>query len=258
MPVDRNTAMRELIRRGAITQDQAAQLGYQPPQDMGGMEVLGGGYKRAPTGQLFKEGRSGSMTRVAGPTDGMIDKATEDLAGANAALQALDRVDKAYRASRYLGPGAALLNPELGQAIEDLTLRLKEKPYNLGVLNGPDLQIMRRVVGDPTSAKYLTFGDNFARELRGLARIIGDDYRSKAQKYEATGGRTDGLNLPLYQAPDSRYTKDQWGTKGKVPRDVYEGAVGMMSGSRSPAPAEPQGQGQTFDTPAGTVIVRPR
>ena len=59
-------------------------------------------------------------------------------------------------------------------------------------------------------------------------------------------------------APDSRYTKDQWGTKGKVPRDVYEGAVGMMSGSRSPAPAEPQGQGQTFDTPAGTVIVRPR
>ena len=258
MPVDRNTAMRELIRRGAITQEQAAQLGYQPPQDMGGMEVLGGGYKRAPTGQLFKEGRSGSMTRVAGPTDDMIDDATKDLSGANAALQALDRVDKAYRKSRYLGTGAALMNPELGQAIEDLTLRLKEKPYNLGVLNGPDLPILRSIVGDPNSAKYIAFGDNFVRELRGLARIIGDDYRTKAQRFEATGGKSQGLNLPLYQAPDSRYTKEQWGTKGNVPRDVYEGAVGMMSGSRSPSAAEPQGQGQTFDTPAGTVIVRPR
>lgn len=257
MPIDRNVAMQELIRRGALTEQQAVQAGYQAPKDMGGMEVMGGGYKRAPTGQLFKEGRSGSMTRVAGPTDTQIDKAAGDLTGANDALMALDRVDKAYRKAGYLGPGAGLLNPELTQSVNDLAMRLKET-YNLGVLNGPDLPLLRTIIGDPGKLKYMALGDNFSRELRGLARIIGDDYRSKAQKFEATGGRSDALSIPLYQAPDSRYTKDQWGTKGKVPRDVYEGAVGMMSGSRSPSAAEPQGQGQSFDTPAGTVIVRPR
>lgn len=259
MPVDRNTAMRELIRRGAITQEQAAQLGYQPPQDMGGMEVLGGGYKRAPTGQLFKEGRSGSMTRVAGPTDTQIDKVAGDLTGANDALMALDRVDKAYRRAGYLGPSAGLVTPELMQSVNDLAMRLKET-YNLGVLNGPDLPLLRTIIGDPGKLKYMALEDNFSRELRGLARIIGDDYRAKARKFEATGGKADALQIPLYQAPDSQYTPEQWGTRGKVPRDAYEASVGLMTGSRRPSQPQPrpQGGGQTFETPAGTVTVRPR
>ncbi len=226
-------------------------------KDAAGMDVLGGGYKRAPTGQLFKEGRSGSMTHIAGPTDTQIDKAAGDLTGANDALTALDRVDKAYRRAGYLGPSAGLVTPELMQSVNDLAMRLKET-YNLGVLNGPDLPLLRTIIGDPGKLKYMALGDNFSRELRGLARIIGDDYRAKARKFEATGGKADALAIPLYQASDSRYTPEQWGNRGKVPRDVYESAVGMMSGSRTPDRQEPQGSGQTFDTPAGTVTVRPR
>lgn len=254
MPIDRNVAMRELIRRGVLTEQQAKQAGYAPPTDMGGMEILGGGYKRAPTGQLFKEGRSGSMTRVAGPTDAMIDKAASELTGANDALMALDRVDKAYRRAGYLGPGAGLVNPELMQSVNDLAMRLKET-YNLGVLNGPDLPLLRTIIGDPNKLKYMALGDNFQRELRGLARIIGDDYRSKARKFEATGGNADALQIPLYQAPDSKFTPEQWGTRGGVPRG---GFAGMMTGTQQPSPQAPRGGGQTFDTPAGTVVVRPR
>jgi len=223
MPIDRNLALQELMRRGALTQEQAAQAGYQPPRDMAGMEMLGGGYKRAPTGQLFKEGRSGSMTRVAGPTDGGIDTATQSLGKINAALQALDRTDKAWRSVGSYGPmikfddnGAVLQ-----QEVQNLGLMLKERPYNLGVLNGPDLMLIRQILNDPTEFKITSLPKNFNRTLKNLARILGDTYRNEAASFKATGGNPDALQK-LYQATDSRYTPQQWGNQGLVPRNALD------------------------------------
>jgi hypothetical protein len=60
---------------------------------------------------------------------------------------------------------------EMGNAYNNMMLQAKEA-YNLGVLNGPDYQILQNVVRDPTSmAGAITSKDAMAKQAQELSRI---------------------------------------------------------------------------------------
>jgi hypothetical protein len=64
---------------------------------------------------------------------------------------------------------------EMGNAYNNMMLQAKEA-YNLGVLNGPDYDILQRVVRDPTNPSSLLFSnkalDRQAESLRTTAKNI--------------------------------------------------------------------------------------
>lgn len=74
---------------------------------------------------------------------------------------------------------------EMGNAYNNMMLQAKEA-YNLGVLNGPDYDILQRVVRDPTNPSSLLFSnkalDKQAESLRNTARtIVGNAYISQGR-----------------------------------------------------------------------------
>lgn len=188
--------------------------------DSGGMDILPDGYRRNEIGKTYKMGPRGGMEQVAGPNDTMINEAMKSTTGVNRAMEGIDAFDKQFRKVKVSGPFGMFTNPkELAvaqQTATDLMLRLKEQPYNLGVLNGPDLEILQRVIADPGSLKDSAFRQTVMPRLNNLARMMGNQYRSNADQFQASGGRAQALP-PLYRAPDSQYTPDEWGKQGRVP-----------------------------------------
>lgn len=93
-------------------------------------------------------------------------------------LEALSNVSKALDAfeSNLSSTGSVVMpsvaKDQLQTDYENLQLQLKEL-FNLGVLNGPDLQLMRRIVGDPTSlqGRLKAAGSAGAQQTRSLAQV---------------------------------------------------------------------------------------
>jgi hypothetical protein len=187
--------------------------------DAGGLQVLGQGYKRNPSGKVYREGPRGGFEQVSGPNDTMIKEATTAATGVNSALAGIDRVDQQLAATKDIGPLGWITNPKsiavLEQSVRDLQLRLKEQPYNLGVLNGPDLMLIEQIVANPSKLKNAAFRQAIAPRLANLADILGDQYRSEAERFGAQGGAETVLP-PLYQSPRSRYSREDWGRQGRV------------------------------------------
>lgn len=201
-----------------------AQLGNPSNTESGnviGLEDLGGGYKRNQFGQVFREGPRGGISKVSGPNDTMVTEAATQAKGLSGALASIDRLDKQLRNVKTLGPTGIIMNPKefavAQQTAKDLMLRMKESPYNLGVLNGPDLQIMNDIIADPGALKSMAFRQTVTPMLRNLASIVGENYRANEDQFKAVGGMPRVM-VPLYQAPDSRYSKDQWGKSGRIPQ----------------------------------------
>jgi hypothetical protein len=74
---------------------------------------------------------------------------------------------------------------EMGNAYNNMMLQAKEA-YNLGVLNGPDYDILQRVVRDPTNPSSLLFSNNAldkqAESLRNTAKnIVSNAYTSQGR-----------------------------------------------------------------------------
>lgn len=99
---------------------------------------------------------------------------------------------------------------ELGAAHTDLMMELKEL-FNLGVLNGPDLELMLKVVNDPTTisagiksglSQLMGTGDPFQAQL-DLVRKKYDEARKKARemyrgnKVPESAVQTQSQNDPL-------------------------------------------------------------
>lgn len=185
-----------------------------------GFADMGGGFFKSPQGQLYRAGPKGGFSQVGGPTREQVAKAAENTTGVNEALGALNMFDEKVRTLKTPGPLGWFTNGddlnEASQLAEDLMLRLKEKPYNLGVLNGPDREILLRVVNDPTALKDAVFRKSVAPKLRNIAAKLGDTYRNEANAFQATGGNP--FAMPgLYQSPSSVYSRDEWGKQGRVP-----------------------------------------
>lgn len=75
---------------------------------------------------------------------------------------------------------------EMGNAYNNMMLQAKEA-YNLGVLNGPDYEILQRVVKDPTNITSLAYTNNAlsrqADSLRNTAKtIVGNAYMSQGRE----------------------------------------------------------------------------
>lgn len=196
--------------------------------DAGGLQVLGGGYKRNQVGQTYREGPKGGFQQVAGPNATMVKEATERTKGTNNALQGIERVDEQLGKIRTIGPLGWITNPQdlavLQQSVRDLQLKLKEQPYNLGVLNGPDLMLIEQIVADPGKLKNAAFRKTIAPRLANIAAILGNTYRSEAESFQAMGGTPEALP-PLYQSPRSQYKREEWGHQGRVPAKKSGGAA---------------------------------
>lgn len=206
------------------------------PVNEAGLEQLDGGYLRNAYGATFKEGPRGGINQVGGPSNTKADEYGKELTGLNTALAGIDRVDRQLAQTKGLGPMGWFTNPTdlavLNQSVKDLQLRLKEQPYNLGVLNGPDLDILESVVANPNQLKSAAFRQTLQPRLKNLSAIIGEQYRGKAQSFDAVGGRSSALP-PLYRSPRSQYSADEWGHDGRVPakKDAPAGqAAGVFKG----------------------------
>jgi hypothetical protein len=190
----------------------------------GGMAQMGGGYYESPQGRKFREGPKGGFQQVGGPTQTQVDSYSTKSTKINESLGSLDALDKKLRATETIGPFGWLKNPndlsELEGLNKDLLLRLKEQPYNLGVLNGPDLQIMEEVLGNPAKLKDAAFRKGFEARLRNVAASLGRTHRNDVQSYGAIGGRPSAIPN-LFRSPDSTYTPEEWGQRGLVPPNRY-------------------------------------
>jgi hypothetical protein len=215
-----------------------------------GMADMGGGIFKNLNGQTWREGPHGGFTMIAGPTTAEVDKHAGKANQINASLRGVDALDKKLRSTRTIGPLGWVANPNDLSELEGLNAnllgRLKEQPYNLGVLAGPDMGIMEAVSGNPAKLKDAAFRRGYQAKLRNVARDLGNGYRDEAKAVESTGGRRSVLPN-LYQAPDSSYTPEEFGSDGLVPASRYGGNAGartnVFSRGATPQPAQPKAAG---------------
>jgi hypothetical protein len=208
----------------------------------GGLAVMGGGYYESPQGRKYREGPKGGFTQVAGPTQAQVEDYSSRASQVNKALGKLDAVDQQLRRTKTIGPFGWATNPtdiaSLSQMVRDLQLSLKEQPYNLGVLNGPDLQLLEQVVANPDQLKSAVFRQTLYPRLQNMAKILGDSYRGDMSSYQAIGGRPAAMPN-LFRSPSSQYTAEEWGSQGVVP------TLKSTSAGRPPIPRRPAGPAAT-------------
>jgi len=225
-----------------------------PTTDAGGMEMLGDGYRRNTIGQTFRAGPRGGFQQVGGPTMTMANDARGQAQGLNTALAGIDRVDRQLKNTKDIGPLGFLTNSSdisvLTQSVKDLQLRLKEQPYNLGVLNGPDLDLLESIVADPSQLKSAVFRQSIGPRLANLSSIIGDQYRSGADSFKGIGGRTEVLP-PLYRSPTSKFTPEEFGRDGRVTPEA-------MARKPGAAPSRPVSPALASRTPAARDAYKAR
>jgi len=201
-----------------------------------GFKPLGDGMYADPQGRKYKEGPKGGFSKVGGPSEEVINTSTKNLAAANNALSGIDRVDEHLRKTKNIGPLGIFMNPTematLTQSVKDLQLKLKEQPYNLGVLNGPDLALLEDIVANPAQLKSAVFRQTVLPRLANLASIVGNGYREEAARFGALGGNPE--MIPLYRSPRSKYSKEEWGTQGKVPPEAMKRGSPAAAGSKRP------------------------
>jgi len=100
---------------------------------------------------------------------------------------------------------------EMGNAYNNMMLQAKEA-YNLGVLNGPDYDILQRVVRDPTNPSSLLFSnkalDKQAENLRTTAKnIVNTAYITQGRDVPADVARK--LVKPEVNKPLQSFNTDQ-------------------------------------------------
>jgi hypothetical protein len=187
----------------------------------GGLAIMGGGYFKNAQGTQFRQGPQGGFPEVGGPSRTMVEKYAATASGLNDSLEQVDALDKGLRAVKRTGPLGFLTNGndlvEAEQLAEMAQLLLKENPYNLGVITGPDRMILQRIVSDPSSLKDAMFRKSVTPRLRNIAAQLGRKYRNSGESFRAVGGNPNALPN-LFQAADSQYTPQEWGRRGLVPR----------------------------------------
>lgn len=108
--------------------------------------------------------------------------ATKQVTGATNLKDAIDNYKSKLEGFSTLDMAKPNARAEMGNAYNNMMLQAKEA-YNLGVLNGPDYQILQSVVKDPTSASALLVGkktlNQQANDLSKQADvIIGNVYKT--------------------------------------------------------------------------------
>jgi hypothetical protein len=213
-----------------------------------GYAELGGGFYESQQGQKFRTGPRGGFNKVGGPTDTALAKAGEVGKGVNNALALLDQFDKGMRQVKT-GPLGWLANGNDLAAVSGLAnqllLNLKEEPYNLGVLNGPDEVILRKVITNPESLRDAVFRDSVIPRLQNIAAELGRRYRTTRGGFAASAGTPRRRSRNLFQAADSQYTPRPVGREGLVPPNIYKGQRDRT------CPTRPRPRWASWRTPPG-------
>jgi hypothetical protein len=126
---------------------------------------------------------------------------------------------------------------EMGNAYNNMMLQAKEA-YNLGVLNGPDYDILQRVVRDPTNPSSLLFSnkalDKQAENLRTTAKnIVNTAYISQGRDVPADVARKlvkPEINKPLQSFNTEQDVQQaiQAGTLKKGDKVTVNGVTGTI------------------------------
>jgi hypothetical protein len=138
-----------------------------------------------------------------GSKSALPEAATKQVTGATNLKGAIDNYKDVLKGFNTLD----MVNPDarasMGNAYNNMMLQAKEA-YNLGVLNGPDYQILQSVVKDPTNVSSLLVGKKtLEKQANDLSKqadvIIGNVYK--------THGRNVPENLqtkPMPTAPEAQ------------------------------------------------------
>lgn len=223
----------------------------------GGMADMGGGFYKNQIGQVYRQGPQGGFSKVSGPTDTVLKEKGDAAININKSLGLLDQFDKAVRQVKT-GPAGWVSNgDDLASVVgiaNQLKLNLKEA-YNLGVLNGGDEAILDAVVSNPGKLRDgQFFQKSVYPRLQSIASELGRAYRQQSQGLRNFGGNSDYAMNPLFQAKDSQYTPQQWGSEGSVPSNVFKGQTGPYLPKNSATQSGGQAsQRKTHQTKYGIV-----
>jgi hypothetical protein len=113
---------------------------------------------------------------------------------------------------------------EMGNAYNNMMLQAKEA-YNLGVLNGPDYDILQKVVRDPTNVSSLAFANN------ALSKQA-DSLRKTASDIVKNAYMSQGREVPLDVS--MKFVKKE---EPKVEKPTIKQQLGL---SKAPAGVDPK------------------
>jgi len=122
---------------------------------------------------------------------------------ANSLINTKNAVNKYMK---VLQEGGLTANPgskrylELKRAHTHLVSTLKENPYKLGALTGPDLQLMYDVVPNPTAMKNVVFSDG-----RTLAQVLSGVSNEVDTRFQNSSGEIKSSFVSLYPELGSQY-----------------------------------------------------
>jgi hypothetical protein len=91
-----------------------------------------------------------------------------------------------------LAPGPAKARMEF--LLKDVQLKAKGPAmYQLGVLSGPDMEILNQVTGDPTSLRAFGGGgaDAIAEKMRGFSETVAQGYQDKFDSHRRGGSKSE-------------------------------------------------------------------
>lgn len=130
----------------------------------------------------------------------------------------IDKLDSAIgKYGTRLLPGEE--NALMGSLITDLQLRAKEF-QKLGVLNGPDLQLMIKQFGDPTSVKGKLLGPEALKvKLKQMKALINNGFKQTAVNAGFDVNMPDFADPQIKTGPNPGDIEDGYEFKGGDPRD---------------------------------------
>lgn len=220
----------QLVRQGVADEGE----GDPPPG--AGLTPLGGGFFRDNVGRTYQRNSAGVMQQSVGITDGAVEKTVSTVTGINGILAAIDKYEQAVRQlkrTEFSALGKYTGDPQKYAAAKaaatDLQMLLKgPDAYNLGVLTGPDLQILEGVVADPAKFDTLVRKNQIIPSLTQLGTSLGQKYAATKKGFEVLGG--DPKALPdIYRSPRGKFGA---GARGQQIASLPQAAVAQLKGGQ--------------------------
>ena len=183
-----DTANRNVTMRGQNLTDARARQQVEQGK-------VPSGYRGLPDGTL--EAIPG------GPADKLGESQSKQLVGVNNLRDSIKSYQQQLDAFGTMGLFSPAARAKMGTIYNNMMLFAKEA-YNLGVLNGPDYQIMTDMLTDPRSAKGLVISRNDMKaQTDALDTIMQRVGENVAQRRPAPGGAPGALPNPLNDNPFS-------------------------------------------------------
>lgn len=195
----REVAAREMSARASATSAGAAaqnaatnRMQYENPNMQHATDANGNPISFNPRGGSFsaaKDAGGNPLPLGSKRAPEAYSKQTAGIANLNTAIQEYQDALTKWGTLDVLSPDA---RADMGTKYNNMMLQAKEA-YNLGVLNGPDYQILQSVVADPTSLRgVVTSNDAMSKQAGELGRIMQQNAKNLATVYKQPQQETTG------------------------------------------------------------------